>query len=196
MSVSVSNLLTHLQASDVNRDGLFSKQEIASAAIGKTNEASPITAGSSEFSVLFSILAGGKDGLGLFPDANTDGQLSASELQGLAGADGQADSFTPNDFSIAFPARAGSQNLGTADAFKKLEQIAGQNLTQEAQAQVNSQFVDLKPQTSSLLQQSGNEVSQLGNIFSSNSAFGQQMTQLMQTFMQMLTLMFQQMLGG
>lgn len=122
MEVYSSFVYSALQRADAkgNGDGQYSREEVAQAALSSDPE-------SKEYSLLYTMVAGGKDKKGLFPDGDGNGLLSKGELNSLAKQDGKGDSFSTNDFSKMFGDRAQSTTVSTYESQKTLRNIAGGN---------------------------------------------------------------------
>ncbi len=99
-SAKTNIALGYLYSADLrgDRNGQFSRKEIDDAS---QKAASRGDQRHSEALKTFNL--GGKHRSGLFPDKNGNGQLDAVEIVGFAGADGNKNTITPQDFKKSFP---------------------------------------------------------------------------------------------
>lgn len=123
--VDLSSANRILIQADHNMDGIVDQQELAitSYQLLSNENATP------EDKVLGQMFAtmvqGGADGTGLFPDLNGDGGLSSNELALLAKGDDDASTISSADFQFAYGDKA--QSGGNTISLDALRQIATGN---------------------------------------------------------------------
>ncbi len=121
-SIDVADLNQALILSDDNQDGIVSRQELAKATL-QILTAPNISQTENKISGVFSTMVlGGKDGQGLFPDMNGDGGITADELALLANGDGLSDAISFEDFRYTFEDNFNPD--GTTFQLSDLEAIA------------------------------------------------------------------------
>lgn len=100
--VSLSGANHALLMADDNLDGVIDQQELAMAAYQLLGSASATEEDQSVGRLFATLVQGGADGKGLFPDLDRDGALSSNELALLAKGDDDASTISTNDFQFAF----------------------------------------------------------------------------------------------
>ncbi|WP_373531032.1 hypothetical protein [Vampirovibrio sp.] len=100
-SVSLSAASQALIMADDNLDGIVDKQELAKASFQLLSQES--SSGMQGIGSLFATMVmGGQNGSGLFPDVDQDGGISPNELALVARGDEDAETLSVADFSAAF----------------------------------------------------------------------------------------------
>jgi hypothetical protein len=117
-----------MQLADDNHDGKVDQREMANAAYQLLSNPDATADEKAMGNMFATMVQGGTDGKGLFPDINGDGGVTADEMRKLAQGDGQYSSISKNDFKDAFGIRFNPD--GNPISLDKLKQIAdGQNDT-------------------------------------------------------------------
>jgi Ca2+-binding EF-hand superfamily protein len=179
MAVSLQTLQPLFQASDTNSDGKLNRQELARASLKYLNSSNNQEVGS----LFATLLQGGTDRQGLFPDYNTDSAIDFNEFTTLAGKSGDKQSLESDDFKTAFGNRyqAGGQSIN----LNQLRQLAQPNTNQSGWGNGGFNWP-------------GNYAG-YGNGGYGNGGYGQQgssMFSAMQGMMQLMMTLMQSMFGG
>lgn len=151
-AVNIGQLQQLFPAFDINRDGQLDRPELAKASlnlIGQGDQAS-VTTGS----LLATMVQGGVDRQGLFPDFNGSGGVSFNELAQLAAGNGNQGSIEAADFQAVFGNRfqAGGNSLDINGlqqlAVQNIPKFQGDGVTTAANSLLNTQpFPPLPPLT-------------------------------------------------
>jgi hypothetical protein len=121
MSANLSVITNNFKQYDIDGNKVLDKPEVAQGALKLLgNEGT-----ASEGQALATMVLGGKDGKGLFPDFDGDQGVSTQEMKQLAGLSGGMDTFEPSDFQMAFPDRFNPE--GSTANVEGLQKIAAQN---------------------------------------------------------------------
>lgn len=123
--VDLSSANRVLLLADHNLDGLVDQQELAMASYQLLSNESATAEDKVLGQMLATMVQGGADGTGLFPDLNGDGGLSSNELSLLAKGDDDASTISSADFQFAYGNKA--QAGGNTISLDGLRQIATGN---------------------------------------------------------------------
>lgn len=123
--VDLSSANRALLLADHNLDGIVDQQELAMASYQLLSNENATAEDGVLGQMLATMVQGGADGTGLFPDLNGDGGLSANELALLAKGDDDASTISSEDFQFAYGNKA--QSGGNTISLDGLRQIATGN---------------------------------------------------------------------
>jgi hypothetical protein len=117
-SISLPVIQQAFQTHDINKDGKLDVSEIAKASLNLLGNGDQT--GGSFFATL---LQGGNDRRGMFPDYNGDQAVDVNELGRLASANGDPATIDATDFQSVFGTRYQAGGAGADTNF--LQQVAG-----------------------------------------------------------------------
>lgn len=124
-----------LQMNDINRDGRLDVAEIANASIKEFAQGDQT--GGSFFA---SLVQGGVDRRGLYPDYNGDQAIDANELAMLAGANGNPGAIDSGDLQAVFGTRY--QGGGQGVDIQQLQNLAQTNISKFQAGDQNQPFMN------------------------------------------------------
>lgn len=121
-SVSLSAANQALIMADDNRDGIVDRQELANASYQLLSNEDATDSDTAVGRLFGTMVLGGQDGEGLYPDINQDGGITSNELALLARGDDDTEAISIEDFTLAYGDEANPE--GSSFTLEDLEAAA------------------------------------------------------------------------
>ena len=119
-SVRTDDAIADIYQFDLDGDQALNRREIAIAA-----DAALASDNSTKFEFWQTLLVGGQNGQGLFPDVDRNGAINAVELVDLANHNGNAYELSPEDFKLGFKNQAVNGGNTIQDPYNPPQQGGG-----------------------------------------------------------------------